>query len=159
MRLIDGEILEDVFTKIANLTGGAQKRNLFLLQGWSIKCPQKMPCRWCGSESASITTPTSTVFSPAPNPGPCSAQRRTTIAAGASAETNLPVAAIWMEVEPMPPDRRRDLADGLLILLAVIMLLVVFCAAWSHYDRLGWVRFVSALPFPGWVKSILWGWA
>jgi hypothetical protein len=63
-----------------------------------------------------------------------------------------------MEVEPMPPDRHRDLADGLLILLAVIMLLVVFCAAWSHYDRLGWVRFVSALPFPGWVKSFLWGW-
>ena len=58
----------------------------------------------------------------------------------------------------MPPDRRRALADGLLILLAVIMLLVVFCAAWSHYDRLGWVRFVSALPFHGWVKSILWGW-
>lgn len=79
-------------------------------------------------------------------------------AVSASAETNLPVAAIWMEVEPMPPDRRRALADGLLILLAVIMLLVVFCAAWSYYDRLGWVRFVSALPFPGWVKSILWGW-
>ena len=57
----------------------------------------------------------------------------------------------------MPPDRRRDLADGLLILLAVIMLLVVFCAAWSHYDRLAWVRFVRALPCPGWVKSILWG--
>lgn len=37
----------------------------------------------------------------------------------------------------MPPDRRRDLADGLLTLLAVIMHLVVFCAAWSHYDRLG----------------------
>lgn len=47
----------------------------------------------------------------------------------------------------MPPDRRRDIADGLLILLDVIMLLVVFCAAWNHYDRLGWVRFVSALPF------------
>lgn len=59
----------------------------------------------------------------------------------------------------MPPDRRRALADGLFILLSAIMLLVVFCAAWSHYDRLGWVRFVSALPFPGWVKSLLWGWA
>jgi hypothetical protein len=63
-----------------------------------------------------------------------------------------------MEVEQMPPDRRRDIADGLLILLDVIMLLVVFCAAWNHYDRLGWVRFVSALPFPGWAKSVLWGW-
>ena len=70
----------------------------------------------------------------------------------------MPGAAKWMEVEPMPPDRRRDLADGLPILLAVIMLLVVFCAAWSHYDRLGWVRFVRALPCPGWVKTILWGW-
>ena len=58
----------------------------------------------------------------------------------------------------MPPDSRRDLADGLLILLAVIMLMCVFCAAWSHYDPLGWVRFVSALPLPGWVKTILWGW-
>ena len=85
----------------------------------------------------------------------------------ASAETNLrtcaiwdnlPEAAIWMEVEPMSTDRRRALADGLLILLAVIMLLVVFCAAWSHFDRLGWVCFVRALPFPGWVKSTLGGW-
>lgn len=63
------------------------------------------------------------------------------------------------EATRMDDDRRRALADGLFILLSAIMLLVVFCAAWSHYDRLGWVRFVSALPFPGWVKSILWGWA
>lgn len=62
------------------------------------------------------------------------------------------------EATGMENDRRRALADGLFILLSAIMLLVVFCAAWSHYDRLGWVRFVSALPFPGWVKSILWGW-
>lgn len=46
----------------------------------------------------------------------------------------------------MSTDRRRALADGLLILLAVIMLLVVFCAAWSHFDRLGWVCFVRAYP-------------
>ena len=59
----------------------------------------------------------------------------------------------------MPPDRRRALDDGLLILLSVIMLLVVFCAAWSYYDRLGWVRFVRALPCHGWVKTILWGWS
>lgn len=58
----------------------------------------------------------------------------------------------------MPPDRRRALADGLLILLAVIMLLVVFCAAWSHYDRLGWVRFVLALPCPGLLRAWLLGW-
>lgn len=59
----------------------------------------------------------------------------------------------------MRRNRRHSIQDALFILLAAIMLLVVFCAAWSHYDRLGWVRFVRALPFPGWVKSLLWGWA
>ena len=29
----------------------------------------------------------------------------------------------------------------------------------EHYDGLGWVRFVRALPCPGWVKTFLWGWA
>ena len=67
--------------------------------------------------------------------------------------------AIWMEATGVENDRHRALADGLIILLAAIMLLVVFCAAWSHYDRLGWVGFVRALPCPGRVKSILWGWA
>lgn len=57
-----------------------------------------------------------------------------------------------------PPDHRRALTDGLLILLAAIILLVVFCAAWSHYDRLGWVRFVLALPCPGWLRAWLLGW-
>lgn len=58
----------------------------------------------------------------------------------------------------MPPDRRHALQDALCILLAAIMLLVIFCAAWSSLDRLGWVRFVSALPLPGWLKMFLWGW-
>lgn len=79
-------------------------------------------------------------------------------AATESAVTNLRTCAIWMEATRMDNDRRHALSDGLFILLAVIMLLCVFCAAWSHYDRLGWVRFVRALPFPGWVKTFLWGW-
>ena len=56
------------------------------------------------------------------------------------------------------PDCRHALADGLLILLALIMLLIVVAWAWSTYDHLGWVRFVMALPLPGWLKMILWGW-
>lgn len=24
--------------------------------------------------------------------------------------------------------------------------------------RLGWVRFIAALPLPGWLKMLLWGW-
>lgn len=63
-----------------------------------------------------------------------------------------------LKVPLMPHDRRRALADGLFILLAAIMLLCVFCAAWSHYDRLGWVRFVLALPCPGWLRAWLLGW-
>lgn len=58
----------------------------------------------------------------------------------------------------MPPDRRHALQDALFILLAVIMSLVIFCVAWASLDRLGWVRFVSALPIPGWLKMFLWGW-
>lgn len=55
-------------------------------------------------------------------------------------------------------DRRRALVDGLLILLALVMLLIVVAWAWNTYDHLGWVRFVMALPLPGWLKMILWGW-
>lgn len=56
------------------------------------------------------------------------------------------------------PDRRRALVDGLLILLALVMLLVVFAWAWGTYDRLGYVRFILSLPLPGWLKIWLWGW-
>ena len=40
MWLIDGEILEDVFIKIANLTGGAQKDELIFAARMVNKCPQ-----------------------------------------------------------------------------------------------------------------------
>ena len=55
-------------------------------------------------------------------------------------------------------NNRHALQDALLILLAVIMSLVIFCVAWASLDRLGWVRFTSALPLPGKLKMILWGW-
>lgn len=58
----------------------------------------------------------------------------------------------------MLPDRRHALQDALFILLAVIMSLVIFCVAWSSLNRLGWVRFIAALPIPGWLKMLLWGW-
>ena len=41
---------------------------------------------------------------------------------------------------------------------AVGLAVVIGCAAWAWLDRLGWVRFISALPLPGWLKMILWGW-
>lgn len=58
----------------------------------------------------------------------------------------------------LSPDRRRTLVDGLLILLALVMLLVVLAWAWSTYDHLGWVRFVMQLPISGQLKMWLWGW-
>ena len=52
MRLIDGEILEDVFTKIANLTGGAQKEELIFAARMVNKMPPEdavpvVRCRDC----------------------------------------------------------------------------------------------------------------
>lgn len=41
---------------------------------------------------------------------------------------------------------------------AVVLAAVIGCAAWSSLDRLGWVRFVAALPLPRWLKALLWGW-
>ena len=58
----------------------------------------------------------------------------------------------------MKPDRRRALADGLFILIFVVLLLAIFCAAWSRCDRLSWVRFVLALPCSGWLRALLLGW-
>ena len=48
----------------------------------------------------------------------------------------------------MLPDRRHAIQDALFILLA----------AWASLDHLGWVRFIAALPIPGWLKMFLWGW-
>ena len=50
MRLIDGEILEDVFTKIANLTGGAQKEELIFAARMVNKMPPEdaVPVVRCG---------------------------------------------------------------------------------------------------------------
>ena len=58
----------------------------------------------------------------------------------------------------MDNDCRRAIADGLLILLAAIMLLVVFCAAWACLDRLSWVRAVTHAIPPGWLRGLLLGW-
>ena len=58
----------------------------------------------------------------------------------------------------MKPDRRRALADGLFIMISAVLLLAIFCTAWSHCDRLSWVRFVLALPCPGWMRAWLLGW-
>lgn len=58
----------------------------------------------------------------------------------------------------MDKNRRHAIQDALFILLAALMLIVIFCVAWSSLDRLSWVRFVMSLPLPGWLKMILWGW-
>ena len=62
------------------------------------------------------------------------------------------------EEPQMKPDRRRALADGLFIMISAVLLLAIFCAAWSRCDRLSWVRFVLALPCPGWMLALLLGW-
>ena len=46
----------------------------------------------------------------------------------------------------------------LFITLAALALLIAICVAWACLDRLGWVRFTAALPLPGKLKMILWGW-
>ena len=56
------------------------------------------------------------------------------------------------------PKIQNILQDGLLILLAALMTVVIFCYAWAFCDRLSWVRFVYGLPIPPDLKAILWGW-
>lgn len=58
----------------------------------------------------------------------------------------------------MSRNRRHSIQDALFILLAVIMLLVVFCAAWACLDRLSWVRAVMHTVPPGWLRAWLLGW-
>lgn len=58
----------------------------------------------------------------------------------------------------MRPETRRALADGALILLSVWLLVLVGGAAWSCYDRLGWVRFVTGHVRAGWLRAVLLGW-
>lgn len=58
----------------------------------------------------------------------------------------------------MKHNTKMALLDGALILLSVVMLAVVFCAAWSCYDRLGWVRFVTKMVPAGWLRGMLLGW-
>ena len=52
----------------------------------------------------------------------------------------------------------KEAIFAILEVLAVFLVLVIFCVAWVSLDRLGWVRFISALPIPGWLKMLLWGW-
>ena len=42
-------------------------------------------------------------------------------------------------------------------LLALLIMLLV-CIWLRCYDRLSWVRFVLALPCPGWLRAWLLGW-
>lgn len=46
-------------------------------------------------------------------------------------------------------------------LCAVLLLLLLFFirATWIYVDRLSWVRFVLALPCPGWLRAWLLGWS
>lgn len=43
-------------------------------------------------------------------------------------------------------------------LCAVLLLLFFIRATWIYIDRLSWVRFVLALPCPGWMRAWLLGW-
>lgn len=43
-------------------------------------------------------------------------------------------------------------------LCSVLLLLFFIRAKWIYVDRLSWVRFVLALPCPGWLRAWLLGW-
>ena len=43
-------------------------------------------------------------------------------------------------------------------LCAVLLLLFLVRATWIYVDKLSWVRFVLALPCPGWLRAWLLGW-
>ena len=57
----------------------------------------------------------------------------------------------WYKVE-------MSIAKVIFISCATIFFLRIACAAWIYVDRLSWVRFVLALPCPGWLKMWLWRW-
>lgn len=50
------------------------------------------------------------------------------------------------------------LKDAFWLLFAFGMMIFIFCYSWACCDRLGWVRFIAALPLPGKLKMILLGW-
>ena len=58
----------------------------------------------------------------------------------------------------MKPETKMYLVDGLLIFSALVLVVLVGCAAWSCYERLGWVRFVTGLVPAGWLRGVLLGW-
>lgn len=58
----------------------------------------------------------------------------------------------------MDNNRWTILETIFLILADLLILAVLVCIVWASVDRLSWVRFTSSLPFPGWLKMILWGW-
>lgn len=52
----------------------------------------------------------------------------------------------------------KEALFAILEVLAVFMLLVIFCVAWSSLDRLSWVRAVTHTVPPGWLRGLLLGW-
>lgn len=41
---------------------------------------------------------------------------------------------------------------------AVVLAAVIGCAAWAWLDRLSWVRAVTHIVPPGWLRGLLLGW-
>lgn len=59
----------------------------------------------------------------------------------------------------MKSKRRRALAVCFLIFIALILVVLISCAAWICVCyRLEWVRLVTALVPAGWLRSVLLGW-
>lgn len=56
-------------------------------------------------------------------------------------------------------DNHWTILETIFLTLAVLLIFTaIVCIVWASLDRLSWVRFVMALPLPGWLKMILWGW-
>lgn len=56
-------------------------------------------------------------------------------------------------------NNRWTILETILLTLAVLLIFAaLICIIWASLDRLGWVRFTAALPLPGKLKMILWGW-
>ena len=52
----------------------------------------------------------------------------------------------------------KDKGDILFLLLVLLLLAVLTCEALAYFDWPGWIRLVTRLVPPGWLRAWLLGW-